>query len=85
MGWPLRKTKKWQKNQIILDSQQEIQQKKFRRSVVQNVKWVRRDPARETPYKQMQLKDKIDQVYELEKAKPFKEYIDFGSILQKKK
>ncbi|KAA6393949.1 MAG: hypothetical protein EZS28_010524 [Streblomastix strix] len=36
-------------------------------------------------YDLQQLKDKIDQVYELEKTKPFKEYIDFGSIWQKKK
>ncbi|KAA6389050.1 MAG: hypothetical protein EZS28_015423 [Streblomastix strix] len=31
-----------------------------------------------------QLIDQIDQVYELEKPKPFKTYIDFGSIWQKK-
>ncbi|KAA6397142.1 MAG: hypothetical protein EZS28_007327 [Streblomastix strix] len=36
-------------------------------------------------YDLQQLKDKIDQVYELEKAKLFKVYIDFGSIWQKKK
>ncbi|KAA6375654.1 MAG: hypothetical protein EZS28_028820 [Streblomastix strix] len=36
-------------------------------------------------YDLQQLKDKIDQVYELEKAKPYKVYIDFGSIWQKKK
>ncbi|KAA6404234.1 MAG: hypothetical protein EZS28_000254 [Streblomastix strix] len=36
-------------------------------------------------YDLQQLKDKIDQVYELEKAKPYKVYIDFGSIQQKKK
>ncbi|KAA6362561.1 MAG: hypothetical protein EZS28_041912 [Streblomastix strix] len=36
-------------------------------------------------YDLQQLKHKIDQVYELEKAKPYKEYIDFGSIWQKKK
>ncbi|KAA6373369.1 MAG: hypothetical protein EZS28_031104 [Streblomastix strix] len=35
--------------------------------------------------KNEQLKDKIDQVYELEKAEPFKVYISFGSIWQKKK
>ncbi|KAA6396517.1 MAG: hypothetical protein EZS28_007956 [Streblomastix strix] len=29
--------------------------------------------------------DKIDKVYELEKSKPYKVYIDFGSIWQKKK
>ncbi|KAA6401839.1 MAG: hypothetical protein EZS28_002632 [Streblomastix strix] len=32
----------------------------------------------------MQSKDKIDYVYELEKPKPFKAYIDFGSIWKKK-
>ncbi|KAA6356479.1 MAG: hypothetical protein EZS28_047994, partial [Streblomastix strix] len=32
-----------------------------------------------------QLKDKTDQVYELEEAKPYKVYIDFVSIWQKKK
>ncbi|KAA6363876.1 MAG: hypothetical protein EZS28_040597, partial [Streblomastix strix] len=36
-------------------------------------------------YDLQQLKDKIDQVYELEKAKPYKVYIDFGSIWQKNK
>ncbi|KAA6378428.1 MAG: hypothetical protein EZS28_026046 [Streblomastix strix] len=36
-------------------------------------------------YDIQQLKDKIDQVYELEKAKPYKVYIDFGSLWQKKK
>ncbi|KAA6387569.1 MAG: hypothetical protein EZS28_016904, partial [Streblomastix strix] len=36
-------------------------------------------------YDLQQLKDKIDQVYELEKAKHYKVYIDFGSIWQKKK
>ncbi|KAA6384875.1 MAG: hypothetical protein EZS28_019599 [Streblomastix strix] len=36
-------------------------------------------------YDLQQLKDKIDQVYELEKVKPYKVYIDFGSIWQKKK
>ncbi|KAA6390930.1 MAG: hypothetical protein EZS28_013543, partial [Streblomastix strix] len=36
-------------------------------------------------YDLQQLKDKIDQVYELEKAKPFKVYISFGFIWQKKK
>ncbi|KAA6391589.1 MAG: hypothetical protein EZS28_012888, partial [Streblomastix strix] len=36
-------------------------------------------------YDLQQLKDKIDQVYELEKAKPYKVYIDLGSIWQKKK
>ncbi|KAA6382352.1 MAG: hypothetical protein EZS28_022121 [Streblomastix strix] len=36
-------------------------------------------------YDIQQLKDKIDQVYELEKAKPYKAYISFGSIWQKKK
>ncbi|KAA6398172.1 MAG: hypothetical protein EZS28_006295 [Streblomastix strix] len=35
-------------------------------------------------YDLQQLKDKIDQVYELEKAKPYKAYISFGSIFQKK-
>ncbi|KAA6374789.1 MAG: hypothetical protein EZS28_029685 [Streblomastix strix] len=36
-------------------------------------------------YDLQQLKDKIDQIYELEKTKPYKVYIDFGSIWQKKK
>ncbi|KAA6402882.1 MAG: hypothetical protein EZS28_001594 [Streblomastix strix] len=36
-------------------------------------------------YDLQQLKDKIDQVYELEKAKSYKVYISFGSIWQKKK
>ncbi|KAA6375256.1 MAG: hypothetical protein EZS28_029217 [Streblomastix strix] len=36
-------------------------------------------------YDLQQLKDKINQVYELEKAKPYKAYISFGSIWQKKK
>ncbi|KAA6377058.1 MAG: hypothetical protein EZS28_027415 [Streblomastix strix] len=35
-------------------------------------------------YDLQQLKDKIDQVYELEKAKPYKSYISFGSIFLKK-
>ncbi|KAA6392843.1 MAG: hypothetical protein EZS28_011626, partial [Streblomastix strix] len=35
-------------------------------------------------YDLQQLKDKIDQVYELEKAKPYKVQISFGSIFQKK-
>ncbi|KAA6392479.1 MAG: hypothetical protein EZS28_011995 [Streblomastix strix] len=35
-------------------------------------------------YDLYQLKDKIDQVYELEKSKPYKVYISFGSIYQKK-
>ncbi|KAA6398802.1 MAG: hypothetical protein EZS28_005672, partial [Streblomastix strix] len=36
-------------------------------------------------YDIQQLKVKIDLVYELEKSKPYKVYIDFGSIWQKKK
>ncbi|KAA6393580.1 MAG: hypothetical protein EZS28_010892, partial [Streblomastix strix] len=35
-------------------------------------------------YDLQQLKDKIDLVYEFEKGKPYKVYIDFGSIWQKK-
>ncbi|KAA6397481.1 MAG: hypothetical protein EZS28_006991 [Streblomastix strix] len=35
-------------------------------------------------WSQKQMKDKIDQVYELEKAKSYKVYISFGSIFQKK-
>ncbi|KAA6395997.1 MAG: hypothetical protein EZS28_008475 [Streblomastix strix] len=35
-------------------------------------------------YDLQQQEDKIDQVYQLEKAKPYKEYVDFGFIWQKK-
>ncbi|KAA6388486.1 MAG: hypothetical protein EZS28_015986, partial [Streblomastix strix] len=34
---------------------------------------------------QMKSKDNIDQIYELEKAKPYKVYTDFGSVWQKMK